>query len=189
MAAETLVQAGGATSRQARLAARVRALRTRAAAGQLDRWLLVVGGVLMPLGVLLIALGWLGASQTVLVFEQIPYAISGGLIGLAFVFAGGFVYFAYWQTIRVREARAHNTELRQALERIEQLLSGGAAVDARRTAGPPATGVRLVVTGTGSMVHRADCSVVAGRDGVRTVSAAEAEKMKPCRICQPFEAE
>src|SRR3954452_10326649 len=127
--AETLsTVSGAAAERQSRLATRVRTLRTRAAAGQLDRWLLIIGGVLLPFGVLLIALGWLGASRTILPFEQIPYVVSGGLLGIAFVIIGGFVYFAYWQTLLVRDTRAERRELVDALYRIERLLSGGGLI-------------------------------------------------------------
>ncbi|MBC7678700.1 MAG: hypothetical protein H7233_06895, partial [Pseudorhodobacter sp.] len=42
-----------------------------------DRWLLVVGGTAMPLGLLLILIGWYGSAQTALPFEQTPYLISG----------------------------------------------------------------------------------------------------------------
>src|SRR2546423_2878873 len=112
--AESLTAA--CAERESRLDARVQTPRTRAGTGQLDRWLLIVGGVLLPLGVLLILMGWLGASRTVLVFEQIPYMVSGGLLGLALVFIGGFVYFAYWQTQLVRGTRAERRELVDALQ-------------------------------------------------------------------------
>ena len=197
------------------LAGRVARLRTRASGGGMDRWLLVVGGLLLPLGVLVIVLGWLGASHTVLLFEQIPYLISGGLLGLALVVAGGLVYFAYWQTLLVRETRAQNHELTAALGRIESLLAvgvtpggptaGGAApapatlargVPARTTsagpvaAGPPTADAAvemapvLLATPTGSMLHLADCPVVAGRDKLRRV-AAGTPGFDPCKICQP----
>src|SRR3954464_5553295 len=162
--AETLsTVSGAAAERQSRLATRVRALRTRAGTGGLDRWLLVIGGILLPLGVLLIVLGWLGASHTVLVFEQIPYMVSGGLLGLAFVFAGGFVYFAYWQTPLARDTRSERRELTDALRRIENLLSAGAASGLNGT-GNTAHADRLVATETGSMIHRPDCPVVLSRD-------------------------
>ena len=85
--------------------------------------MLVVGGVLVPLGVLLVFLGWLGASRTPLLFEQIPYLISGGQLGLALVVGGGFVYFTYWQAVRVREARAQHAELIAALARLEATMT------------------------------------------------------------------
>ena len=105
-----------------RLAQRVRALSTRGTRRRPDRWMLVVGGLLVPLGVLLVFLGWLGASKTPLLFEQIPYLISGGQLGLALVVGGGFVYFTYWQAVRVREARTQHAELIAALSRLEERL-------------------------------------------------------------------
>lgn len=168
-----------------RLAARVRGLRGGAGAGDLDRWLLVIGGLLMPLGVLFVVLGWIGAARTPLLVEQIPYLISGGLLGTCLVFLGGFVYFTYWQTVRVRDGRAQHIEVVQALGRIEALLVAGA----------PATGGRAasvadrarpgaVATPKGTLFHRPDCSIVAGRDNLRLVTAADAG-LEPCRVCNP----
>ena len=71
-----------ASVRQQRLAANLSALRIRR--GGLfegDRWMLVVGGTMVPLGIVFVLLGWFGASRSVLVFEQIPYLISGGVLG------------------------------------------------------------------------------------------------------------
>jgi len=173
----------------AELAGRVRGLRTRAASGRFDRGMLVAGGVLLPLGILLVVLGWLGTSHTVLVFEQIPYMVSGGLLGLALVFAGGFVYFAYWQTLLVREARTHNRELIATLTRIEDLLSENGSAPASAS-GPRAAAGRqtLVATATGSMLHRPDCPVVAGRENLRRVPASSSG-YEACKICQPFATE
>jgi hypothetical protein len=150
-------------SRFTRLAAAVRGLRTRAANTDLERALLIVGGVLMPLGVLLILLGWEGVSHTPLPFEQNSYLISGGILGLALVFAGGFIYFAYWQTVRIRESR-------------EQAKEQPAAVNAGQ----------FVATPSGSIFHRADCSVVAGRTDLSTVNP-QRTKLEPCRICTPLD--
>jgi hypothetical protein len=179
---------GAAAERQSRLASRVKTLRTRAAAGQLDRWLLVVGGVLLPLGVLLICLGWLGASRSILPFEQIPYLVSGGLLGIAFVIIGGFVYFAYWQTLLVRDTRAERRELVDALYRIERLLSGGALITANGELPAAHDDQQLVATENGSMIHRQDCPVVLNRDNLRTVTSDE-PGLRPCSICDPFAAE
>ena len=83
-----------AADRQRRLASAVRTLRTRAGGADGARLLLIAGGVLIPLGFIVILLGWYGASHTVNLWEQIPYSISGGTLGLGLVFAGGFSYFA-----------------------------------------------------------------------------------------------
>ena len=183
-----------AAERQERIAGRVSTLRTRGSSGDLDRWLLIIGGVLVPLGILLVVLGWLGASRTPLVFEQIPYMISGGLLGLALTFAGGFVYFAYWETVRVRDARTQSKEVVDALARIEHLLASGAvgiaagAVNALGDGGGVSNGSAvgpLVSTETGTMIHRPDCPIVTGRDNLRAVSP-DTPGLRPCRICEPL---
>jgi hypothetical protein len=150
----------------------------------LDRWLLVVGGVLMPLGVVLILLGWAGAARTPLPFEQTDYLISGGILGLALVTAGGFTYFAYWQTVRIRESRAQAADLTSALNRLEALLSGGATAGGRTVAAPKQQ--TFVATATGSIFHRPDCAAVAGRQDLTKVDAAKT-KLRPCRICTPLD--
>jgi multisubunit Na+/H+ antiporter MnhG subunit len=175
-----------ADSRSSRLAAQVRALRTRATSGDLERWLLIIGGLLMPLGVLFILLGWLGASRTPLPFEQNDYLISGGILGLALVFAGGFVYFAYWQTVRIRESREQARELTAALGRVEALLTGGTVSVGGEIAGVSRPGT-FVATPAGSIFHRADCTVVAGRTDLAPVDPART-KLEPCRICTPLDA-
>jgi hypothetical protein len=173
-----------------RLAGRVRKVRTRAGSGDLDRWLLVIGGVLLPLGFLLVLLGWLGASHTPLVFEQVPYLISGGLLGACLVFAGGFVYFAYWQTVQVRDARSQHRQLLDSLDRIEALIAaggaaGGGSLDQPANAATPVAGLPFVSTAKGSLFHRVDCPVVLGRPGLRAVSADD-PALSACRICDPL---
>ncbi|MDT7546181.1 MAG: hypothetical protein QOE99_2291 [Actinomycetota bacterium] len=177
-------------ARQERLAGRVGRLRSRGGGGNLDRWLLLTGGLLMPLGFLLVVLGWIGASRTPLLFEQIPYMISGGLLGLALVFTGGFVYFAYWQTLLVRESRTAREDLQGALARIESLLAAGlvpgqptGAEGRNGQAGVPVTG--LVATATGTMIHRPDCAVVAGRSNLRAASPDE-PGLTACGLCEPL---
>ncbi|MCU1590117.1 MAG: hypothetical protein JWP11_1373 [Frankiales bacterium] len=172
-------------ARQERLAGRVGRLRSRGGSGNLDRWLLLLGGVLMPLGFLVVVLGWIGASQTPLLFEQIPYLISGGLLGVGLVFAGGFVYFAYWQTLLVRESRTAREDLAAALGRLEVLLASGLAGTA--AAASNGQGGGLVATSTGSMLHRPECAVVAGRANLRPASPDE-PGMTACGLCDPLAA-
>jgi hypothetical protein len=189
--------------RQAALSKAVSGLRVRSSRSA-DQWLLIAGGVMFPLGGLLIILGWWGASHTPRIFEQIPYMISGGLLGLGLVVAGGFLYFAYWLTTIVRDQRMQTERVVESLGRIESLLAGTAAVGdrsasssgaseaaefappARVAAAPPTAldGAVFVATAKGSQYHRPECPVVVGRDGLRQVSATDSG-MKPCRICEP----
>lgn len=180
-----------AVLRQERLATNVRGLRIpRTTFSFSDRWMLVVGGILLPLGVVLVLLGWYGASHTVLIFEQVPYLISGGLLGLALVIGGGFVYFAYWMTLLVREGRESRQDLQAVLLRIEDLLQAGSMGTAQpqthRTAVATATVTTdLVATKTGTMIHRADCVAVEARDNLRPVTATT-KGLTPCKLCDPL---
>lgn len=187
-----------AGKRRARQVTQMRNLRTRAAAGNLDRWLLLAGGVLVPLGIMLVILGWAGAAGTPLLFEQIPYLISGGLLGLGLIFCGGFVYFAYWLTVLVREGRDERRDLQSALSRIENLLAAGSSPTSPNNSGNGSHAEpshvesfhagRLVATATGTMIHRPDCPVVYGGDHLREISV-ETAGFAPCAICNPLSAE
>ncbi len=178
-----------ASLRQERLATNLRGLRIRR--GGLfegDRWMLVVGGTLIPLGIIVVLLGWLGASDTVLLFEQVPYLISGGMLGLALVGAGGFVYFAYWLTVMVRENRTGREELTGALLRMEALMSEQAqsmAAAAAPKARKGSVSASLVATKTGTMLHRPDCIAVDGKTDLRQVNASTTG-LTACRLCDPL---
>lgn len=173
--------------KSASLVARFRRLSTRNA-GQLDRWLLLAGAIAVPLGIVLIILGWAGASRTPFVFEQIPYMISGGLLGIALVFGGGFVYFAYWQTRSARETREQQRELLAALDRIAAALGvEGAPATSASIAAASAAPDRLVSTAKGAMFHREDCPVAQRATKLRTVKGTE-RGLKPCGICNPAPA-
>lgn len=167
------------------LAAGVRGLRLRPGPINLDRLLLIVGGVLLPLGLLLIVLAWLGASHTVLLFEQIPYMISGGLLGLALIFVGGFVYFTYWQTLLVREGRDQSRRVEELLVRIESHLAASVdVVDPSWAVAGTSSAPMFLATPTGTMLHRPTCQVVAGRTELRRV-ALGTPGFEPCRLCRP----
>ena len=117
--------------RHNRLASSMQELRTRAGGADKARTLLVIGGVLIPLGVVLILLGWSGVSHTTDTFEQTPYVVSGGLLGLALVVAGGFCYFGYWQTKVARAVRRDAGDIRsikESLQHIEELLAANPAL-------------------------------------------------------------
>ncbi|HVT21511.1 MAG TPA: hypothetical protein VHD58_03925 [Mycobacteriales bacterium] len=182
---ETLGEGGSAAGLMGRLSEQVRTVRTRASGFGYDRLLLVAGGLLMPVGIVLILLGWAGASRTPFAWEQNDYLISGGILGLALVFAGGFLYFSYWNTVRINEARAQTRQVVAALNRVEALLAGGASVDDSGRAVPAPR--RYVATPSGSIFHRPDCAAVAGRSDVKEVDV-ERTSLKPCRICNPLDS-
>ena len=168
-------------------AAAVRDLRTGGGSLNLsERTLMVVGGIIAPLGLLFVLLGWVGASRTPNLFEQVPYLISGGLFGLALVFLGAFFYFAHWITELVKEGRAQSAALLEAIERLQDEVRSNTAPGAEVTPTEHHNGSVgvLVATARGSMVHRSDCVVVEGKSGVHTVE--DAGDFAPCKLCEPF---
>jgi hypothetical protein len=133
-------------------------------------------------------LGWWGASHTGYVFDQIPYMISGGLIGLGLVLVGSFAYFAYWLTRMFHNQREQTDRTIAVLERLEAKLADlPAASNGAGSARPGARngGAQFVATASGTMFHLPDCSVVANRPKLRKVRGDEAG-MEPCRLCDPL---
>jgi len=160
-------------------------LRRRASMLPTDRWLAIAGGALMPLGVALVIIGWYGAAHTSRLFEEIPYLISGGLLGIVLSTIGAALYFGYWLTRIVAGQRQMVDVLARMEARLEAAgLEGGTAapgVAADRPGG-------LVATPTGTMFHRPECPVVADRPGreLRPVTLPAAG-MSPCKLCAPLD--
>jgi hypothetical protein len=172
---------GREQARLERLRGSVAKLRSRGGKGHTERWLMIAGGGGVVVGLFAIILGWVGASRTPYVFEQNPYLISGGLFGLGLAVVGGLAYFAYWMTRNMQETRVQAERVTKALTQIEKLLAAGAG--ARSNGGAVRSGNGFVATAKGSMYHRPDCLVVAGRDDLHYVMATDG--LEPCRICEP----
>ncbi|HWC33335.1 MAG TPA: hypothetical protein VG650_00785 [Mycobacteriales bacterium] len=181
-------------------AGRLRRIPTMVREGGLDlrnTWQVVAGAILLPLGIAVILLGWSGAAHGRVEQQQIPYLISGGLLGLASVVIGGFFFWAHWLYRIYDQADLHHEEsMRQQAELIRALLqlrgdasapTAAAAAAAAATAAAGATATAFVATRSGTSVHRPDCTLVANRAGqLRAVTAAEAARLKPCRVCDPL---
>src|SRR3954447_24791823 len=130
-------------------------LRRRASMTPTDRWLAIAGGVLMPLGVILVIIGWYGAAHTTRLFEEIPYLISGGMLGICLAGIGAALYFGYWLTRIVAGER----QIVDVLARMEARLdAAGLEGNGRGAPGGAATSTAatgtFVATRTGTMFHR-----------------------------------
>ena len=181
---------GAENDRIARLEENIKGVKSRRTGGlPVDRWIMLGGATLSLLGIVFIILGWSGASRTPYVFEQVPYLISGGLLGLALAVLGGLGYFAYWMTKNVQATQAQADATQEGLRRIEELLAAGAGagINGSRAAGAPKTsnGKKFVTTSKGSMFHRPDCVAVVGKDDLKGVAGTE-KGLVPCKICDPL---
>lgn len=141
------------------------------------------GAVLMPLGVLAICLGWYGIAHTRYQYNQMPYLISGGILGLALTFIGGFLYFGAWLAKVAADQRDSARQLADTMLVLADLVSrsgGGTALD-QAVADP---GAIPVLAGQGSTVHRRDCALIAHRDDLRVLDGS-ARDLSTCRVCRP----
>jgi len=192
---ETGEPAEASWSRQQRLAASLAALRRKVAAPPpVERLIAVAGGLLVAAGVVLVLLGWYGAAHTSRVYLQIPYVISGGLLGVVLAIGGASAYLASWltrlvqdQTRRADEAVAAAQVTAAALVRIEALLAAGAtpgAASGATTLAGPTEATRLVATPAGKLAHRPTCPTVAGRSDLRPAEVG-AGGLALCRMCEP----
>ena len=153
--------------------------------------LFVSGAVLLPLGLVVIILGWYGAAHTPYQYDQLSYLVSGGLLGLGLTFCGGFLYFGAWLARIAADNRDTAKRLSDTLLVLADVVSQSASV-AQRGAAPTAAspaaqrdaGGVLVVAGSGTTVHRRDCSLIAHREDL-TPAGGDAPDLTPCRLCKP----
>ena len=121
------------TGRLVALARAVERSRTR------RRWdvrqvMLVLGAAMMGMGFVAIVLGWYGAAHSAYLFQEIPYLISGGLLGVALVAGGGFLFFAAWLVRLIEENRRASARVALTLDHVDRVL-GAIANDAAAAAG------------------------------------------------------
>lgn len=137
-------------------------------------WPFMLGSVLVAGGLAAIVLGYVGVAGTVHVGLQLPYLVSGALLGLALVGLGS--------ALLVLHALGRHARLMRRL------------LDEVRTAPPaigegPATaqGDGMVVAVRGAKrFHRPGCLMVEGKD-VRRLRATTAvgRGLAPCAVCDP----
>lgn len=108
-----------------------------------ERFLVALAGAFMSAGLVAIVLGWVGASRSILVVKQIPYLISGGLLGVALATIGGLMFFTHWLAAILRENRFQHQELvrvlREERERDRAALAEAIAEVRASAAAEPAT--------------------------------------------------
>ncbi|HEX9775684.1 MAG TPA: hypothetical protein VGB83_08915 [Actinomycetota bacterium] len=132
-------------------------------------------------GIVSIALGWYGAAHTNIITEQIPYLISGGLLGLGLLVVAAVLA---GQAGQEHEARALRKEIAAALGGRAHAPSADAAGN-----GAVATSDVVLVLSSGRSFHEAGCPIVEGKDGVRETARSKAlrDGLAVCKLCGPDE--
>lgn len=170
-----------------------------------------LGWILVAIGAVVIALGYLGVSREALVAKQIPYLVSGGILGLALIVLGTF--YLYSEDMR-RDSRRLNRLERLVTELHAVLLSRTDAPDPEEISDAVArldsqfaprlpsseqvsaqngqgvrTGSRVVLLALpdSHRFHRVDCRMVEGKPEATRVSAADIRdrQLEPCGMCDP----
>ena len=138
------------------------------------------GIVLAGLGLFTIALGINGAAGQLTVLAQVPYLISGGLLGLALVVLGAAM-------LVVQGAREDRALLEGKLDLLAEAFLEGQGRQAKADSPGDLSG--LVVAGTASY-HVPGCRLVDGREETAYLipGEARAQLLKACRVCQPDSA-
>ena len=149
------------------------------------------GLLIIAIGLLVIGLGWNGmaggggeVNGVPNLNAQLPWLISGGILGLALVVFGAAM-------IVVHNARTDRARLEAKLDELALALGRQASTvtpypTAPTTAAAAPAGV--FVAGA-TAYHRPDCRLVQGRDDVAYITAGDATErsLKACRVCKPAE--
>ncbi|MEY2430307.1 MAG: hypothetical protein QOC92_32 [Acidimicrobiaceae bacterium] len=113
-----------AASRRRRFRQSLHDVASRSTSDDLLRWMLVPASILVILGFNFMLFGWIGASGTFRQIEQIPYLISGGLVGLALVFLGGLLLASTFWVVVTKKMQAESEErTRQLVAALETRLN------------------------------------------------------------------
>jgi len=121
--------AGGAAAGRAPVPTRLQRLATlveRARPGRAGRnvrkTLQTVGMLVIAFGFVCILLGWFGAAHSPYLYEEVPYLISGGLLGVALVIAGGVLVRSAWTLRTIEEDRRNALAIVRSVDRLERIL-------------------------------------------------------------------
>ena len=151
---------------------------------RLQAGMFVAGAVLMPVGIVVICLGWYGSAHSHYAYDQNVYLVSGGILGLGLTFLGGFLYFGAWLA---RLSADQRDAARQLADAVRALSAGGAPPAAAQPAAEASGQLAdYVLAGAGTTVHRRDCPLIASRGDLHPY-LDERSATTTCRVCRPGE--
>ncbi|MFJ5263062.1 hypothetical protein ACIQAC_21600 [Streptomyces sp. NPDC088387] len=152
----------------------------RTARPQSPRPVLWAGWAALAAGAVLCVIGWYGISGERFAERQLPYLASCTVPGAALIVAGAVLL-----------THGRDTTAAARVEELYGLLVAAAPADADGSAQPAVapvavSGELLMVPG-GTLFHRADCPLVAGKAEAVPVDAKvlAGGELGPCPICEP----
>ena len=138
------------------------------------RLLISVG--LLVVGIVFVILGWYGAAHTNILTEQIPYLISGGLLGMALIIVAGFMASS-------AQTERDNRDMRIDLARAMSGMPAGTNNTGVAGLAPASDGQVLVVPG-GHSFHEPGCPIVEGKDAsALPLQKAIDQGLVTCKLC------
>jgi hypothetical protein len=109
-------------TRLQRLGAAIDRARPSRSGRNVRKWMETIGMLLVAFGFVCILLGWYGASHSPYLYQEIPYLISGGLLGVALVIGGGVFVRCAWSMRQVEEDRRNALAIVRSVDRLERIL-------------------------------------------------------------------
>ena len=109
-------------TRLQRLAAVVDRARPGRSGRNVRKWMETIGMSLIVFGFVCILLGWYGAAHSPYLYQEVPYLISGGLLGVALVIGGGVFVRCAWSMRQVEEDRRNALAIVRSVDRLERVL-------------------------------------------------------------------
>ena len=145
-----------------------------------------LGLLVIGIGLLAIGIGWNGMAggggqvNGISVLQaQLPWLVSGGILGLALVVFGAALLI-------VHNARTDRARLEAKLDEVVAAIGRAPAATVPYPTGPTATAAGVYLAGA-STYHRPDCRLVQGRDDASPVTQPEIDEqsLRACRVCKP----
>jgi hypothetical protein len=141
----------------------------------------ILGLLFIAAGFVLIGLAWNGAASKNFIQGQFPYLISGGVMGLGLIVTGALL-------VLLSAVRGERQALSEQYQQLTRLLGRNLArLQAPSDGSAAFSGAAEQVVATDSAYHRSGCRVLEGKEGLMTVSVAQAlaEGLSACRVCDP----
>jgi hypothetical protein len=133
---------------------------------------------LLGAGVVFVILGWYGAAHTNILTEQIPYLISGGLLGMGLIIVAGVMVAGASQ-------ERSTDELRREIARAFAAMGSRAPDPGVHADTFSSNGHHVFVVPGGRSYHVAGCPILEGKEGVKELQPAQASASgyAACKLC------